>query len=181
MKKYLLALVFLAIILTITWVFVHPQKFVVSPPPQDMVTTTPSQVATTTQTDPHLSIDGALRDVNFCDHIYKVKQIKIDGVDVVQRIAELVNSDQIDVNKKDTCNRLASSRMYGGLKDGDEIEVGVDASGIATNSRYKMAISFDLKSQSTIGDFEINFLTDDIFVVIQKIDGYINESFGKLK
>jgi hypothetical protein len=39
--------------------------------------------------DEHLTIDNTLRDVNFCGQIYKVKQVLIDGVDVVQRVAEL--------------------------------------------------------------------------------------------
>lgn len=50
--------------------------------------------ATTTQSgkiDEHLKIDNTLRDVNFCGKMYKVKQVMIDGVDVVQRIAEIAN------------------------------------------------------------------------------------------
>ncbi len=55
-------------------------------------------VATTTQTgkiDEHLTINPTLREVNFCGNNYKVKQVMIDGVDVVQRIAEILTKDLI--------------------------------------------------------------------------------------
>lgn len=45
--------------------------------------------------DEHLTINNELRDVNFCGKTYKVKQVLIDGVDVVQRIAKLTTSDLI--------------------------------------------------------------------------------------
>lgn len=43
--------------------------------------------------DEHLTINNELRDVNFCGKTYKVKQVMIDGVDVVQRVAELATND----------------------------------------------------------------------------------------
>ncbi len=54
-------------------------------------------VENTTQTgkiDEHLTIDPTLRDVNFCGNTYKVKQVLIDGVDVVQRIAKLATNKE---------------------------------------------------------------------------------------
>lgn len=50
--------------------------------------------------DERLTIDETLRDVNFCGKTYKVKQILIDGVDVVQRVAELVTEDLIPKEKE---------------------------------------------------------------------------------
>lgn len=50
----------------------------------------------TTQTgmiDEHLTIDPTLREVNFCGNTYNVKQVMIDGVDVVQRIAEIAENN----------------------------------------------------------------------------------------
>lgn len=44
--------------------------------------------------DEHLTINNELRDVNFCGKTYKVKQILIDGVDVVQRVAELAGENK---------------------------------------------------------------------------------------
>lgn len=44
--------------------------------------------------DEHLTIDNTLRDVNFCGKIYKVKQVIIDGVDVVQRIATFARENK---------------------------------------------------------------------------------------
>ncbi len=72
---------------------------------QSATTTSPPYVAPpeaekvwadTTQSgkiDEHLTIDNALRDVNFCGKTYKVKQVLVDGVDVVQRIAEIAGKN----------------------------------------------------------------------------------------
>jgi hypothetical protein len=57
--------------------------------------------------DEHLTIYNTLREVNFCGEIYKVKQVLIDGVDVVQRVAELATKDLIPEGKgseKTICN-----------------------------------------------------------------------------
>jgi hypothetical protein len=45
--------------------------------------------------DEHLVVDETFKSINFCGDIYLVKQILIDGVDVMQRIAELVTSEEI--------------------------------------------------------------------------------------
>lgn len=58
-------------------------------PPEPVSPATTTQVG---QIDEHLFIDNTLKDVNFCGKTYHVKQVKIDGVDVVQRIARLINS-----------------------------------------------------------------------------------------
>jgi len=50
--------------------------------------------------DEHLTINNELRDVNFCGKTYKVKRVLIDGVDVVQRVAELATKGQIIDKKK---------------------------------------------------------------------------------
>ncbi len=68
------------------------------PPPVPEATTTPQ--IQTGKIDEHLTINNTLRDVNFCGKIYKVKQIIIDGVDVVQRIAELVRNRSLSQNTK---------------------------------------------------------------------------------
>ena len=45
--------------------------------------------------DEHLTIDPMLRAVNFCGNTYKVKQVMIDGVDVVQRIADIATKGEV--------------------------------------------------------------------------------------
>jgi len=57
-----------------------------------IATTTPERSGVI---DEHLTINNELRDVNFCGKIYKVKQVLIDGVDVVQRVAELATNNLI--------------------------------------------------------------------------------------
>ncbi len=62
--------------------------FVREPQPANPTSTT--QVG---QIDEHLFIDNALKDVNFCGKTYRVKQVKINGVDVMQRVADLVTKN----------------------------------------------------------------------------------------
>lgn len=50
--------------------------------------------------DGHLTVDNKLRDVDFCGKIYRVKQVVIDGVDVVQRVAELARDQDTTKNPK---------------------------------------------------------------------------------
>jgi hypothetical protein len=54
-----------------------------------------SATPTSGKIDEHLTIDETLKDVNFCGEMYKVKQIKVDGVDVIQRIAYLATNNLI--------------------------------------------------------------------------------------
>ncbi|MBI2120528.1 MAG: hypothetical protein HYT94_02800 [Parcubacteria group bacterium] len=77
--------------------FVLTQKETVDPVPFSPVVPAP----TVTIVDEHLTIDETLRDVNFCGKTYKVKQVLIDGVDVVQRVAELATNDLIPETLKD--------------------------------------------------------------------------------
>lgn len=59
-------------------------------PPESVSSVTTTQVG---QIDEHLFIDNTLKEVNFCGKTYRVKQVMIDGVDVVQRIAELATKN----------------------------------------------------------------------------------------
>lgn len=45
--------------------------------------------------DDHVTLDDNLRDVNFCGKIYKTKEVTIDGVDVVHRIAEIATTNSV--------------------------------------------------------------------------------------
>lgn len=51
----------------------------------------PEQVG---QIDEHLFVNSTLREVVFCGKSYQVKQLVIDGVDVVQRVAELAKENK---------------------------------------------------------------------------------------
>ncbi len=53
-----------------------------------------------TKMDEHITIHSTLRDVNFCGKIYKVQQVLIDGLDVVQRVAEMVKNQASSQNLK---------------------------------------------------------------------------------
>ncbi|RJQ34246.1 hypothetical protein C4568_02770 [Candidatus Parcubacteria bacterium] len=44
--------------------------------------------------DEHLTIDNTYRNVTFCGYTFKSVQVIIDGVDVIQRLAELANTEK---------------------------------------------------------------------------------------
>ncbi|HEY4526831.1 MAG TPA: hypothetical protein VJK53_03225 [Candidatus Paceibacterota bacterium] len=44
--------------------------------------------------DEHLTINNIYREVTFCGHTFKTPQVVIDGVDVIQRLAELANTEK---------------------------------------------------------------------------------------
>ncbi|MBI2120092.1 MAG: hypothetical protein HYT94_00530 [Parcubacteria group bacterium] len=67
--------------------------------------------------DEHLTINNEHRDVNFCGKTYKVKQILIDGVDVVQRVAEIANEfnageEQDVLRAKSICGEIEYNLVY---------------------------------------------------------------------
>lgn len=147
---------------------------VTNTPPSDTI---PIHVPTS---DEHLVIDETLRDVNFCGKTYKVKQIKIDGVDVVQRIAELATKDQSNPAKKEVCALLENYRIHGMLKNQVEINTtGVVRTSIDGVDFYKVSIVPDVNSQH-IGDFKVNLSTGDIVIELQGFDGSMDELFGTL-
>lgn len=144
--------------------------------------------ADTTQTgkvDEHLTIDNALRDVNFCGNTYKVKQVMIDGIDVVQRIAELTTSNQDDPSKKYVCDNALLLRSDGWIHLENEIGIPTVENKLYQGASLYTVILVDPLSTPfntvPVGEFVVNVTTGDIFIVVQKIDGSSNELFGKLK
>lgn len=114
MKTQNIIITIVALIILVGGVYVYslPNTGVVVDTPKQIVsdtetstTTSPPYVAPpevekpwgdTTQTgkiDEHLTINNTLRDVNFCGNTYKVKQVLVDEVDVVQRIAEIAGKN----------------------------------------------------------------------------------------
>ena len=70
--------------------------------PPVTIPTIPPIIATTSgnpsksgQIDEHLFVDNALREVNFCGNKYLVKQIILDGVDIIQHIAYMATTKQL--------------------------------------------------------------------------------------
>jgi hypothetical protein len=132
--------------------------------------------------DEHLTIDNTLRDVNFCGKIYKVKQVLIDGVDVVQRIAEIATEDQSDSNKRRVCD---GAERYRGAGYKNENEMGV--TDVINNpyeqgkNVYNMMLISSTWNIQPIGDFDIDISTGKISIVTQQFDGQKREPFGTLK
>lgn len=113
---YVLLPLSIFILASITFALIYRQ----SPTPSDALSadsTTPSPVATTSvvssqseKIDNYLTIDNTLRDVNFCGKTYRAKQIRIDGIDVVLRIAEIITENEAskekDIFVKSVCRNI---------------------------------------------------------------------------
>lgn len=156
-------------------------------------------LATTTQSgkiDEHITINNTLRDVNFCGKTYKVKQVFIDGVDVVQRIAEILTKDLVPT--------MVKVGPYGPRMDEWKtltMKKGEMASGLCSNIQNNMVNGMTIevnnikKFKSTdvgLGGGEIYMVvvSDQLFDVVQSTgeiynisgyDGAFVGPIGKLK
>jgi hypothetical protein len=141
--------------------------------------------ATTTQSgkiDEHLTIDNTFRDVNFCGTTYRVKQVFIDGVDVVQRIAKLVTASNLDY-MREICDRTEGLRRNGWLNL-DKNEIGVspvirDASTV--DSVYQMSLVSPTGNLQPIGDFKIDASTGEVMIILQGFADFSEKPIGKLE
>jgi len=107
---------------------------------QNTPTTTPVVDTGIEKIDEHLTINNELRDVNFCGKTYKVKQVLIDGADVVQRVAELANKDALPKN--------VYHEFYGTTK-----------SVFISEKMMKLEICDTIKKDASDGVIEINYGT----------------------
>ncbi|MCK9351282.1 MAG: hypothetical protein WCT49_00020 [Candidatus Paceibacterota bacterium] len=98
-KQIIIGIIAILVLAGLGWFLAEKNK---GEKPVPMQTKSPiATEPTITKVDEHLTIDETLRDVNFCGKTYKVKQVMIDGVDVVQRIAELATKGLIPATLKD--------------------------------------------------------------------------------
>jgi len=147
------------------------------------VATTSANPVQSGKIDEHLTINNTLRDVNFCGNIYRVKQVIIDGVDVVQRIAELATNAQFKQGKG-VCD-VAYSTMSNGYLVSNEI--GIPEVIKAANQRsniYQLNLIESYsppENASHIGDFEIDISTGIINIILPGYDTTSSELVGKLK
>lgn len=141
--------------------------------------------ATTTQSgkiDEHLTIDNTSRALIFCGVPYQTKQVFIDGVDVIQRVASLVSSSNLDYLKS-VCERAKSLRDNGWLNlDKDEIGVSPvirDAS--TTDAVYSMSLVSPTTNSQSIGDFRIDASTKKITIILQGFADFSEKPVGNLE
>ena len=181
-KNYTLGLFCIVILMGAVW-FVSRSQEAPTGPSQTSTTTTTQQLVTTSTSiatsavDSHVSIDETLRDVNFCGKIYKVKQIKIDGVDVVQRVAELVNEPPPKPAKKEICDAFdtALRNEYIRFEEGAVILAEVHPSEF---DRAHSRLVFLIAPGASL---MMDFLTGDISKIYSAFDGYTTESLGNLQ
>lgn len=65
--------------------------------------------------DPYIKINEEPREVEFCSVRYLSKQIVVNGVDVIQRIAE-INKDLVGEYHDHICEIIEDNQMYGNLR-----------------------------------------------------------------
>ena len=142
----------------------------------------PDTKATTTQVgqiDEHLFIDDTLKNVEFCGKNSRVKQIVINGVDVIQRIAELLRSDQFMENGKVKQGAAAEfcKPFIGIVADNKQASSSeIITSNIQTwsnSANGHMMYSFSLSSSLTF-QFAVDASSGDIF----GINGYSGDLYG---
>ena len=154
--------------------------FVRPPEPVQATTTQAGQI------DEHLFIDNTLKDVNFCGKIYQAKQIFIDGVDVVQRIAELATKEP---RYGEYICRTAYELKSSGWLVSNEIGIvtAVNKTDLGTKVyRIDLIASFSspthsLESASHISDFEVNPETGMINIILSGYAEISKKTFGTLK
>lgn len=110
--------------------------------------------------DEHLTIDNTLRDVNFCGQMYKVKQVLIDGVDVVQRVAEIATKNLVPKEADpygDTAERICEN-VHRNEKDIFET---LEVSSAIQVTKGEKAKWYELLT--TGFDFSVNANTNEIY------------------
>lgn len=179
MKKMLMFIGVAVVIAGGVWYWMNTSYEQPDQQPTGQATPTPTSVV---QNDEHLTIDETLRDVNFCGKVYKVKQIKIDGVDVVQRIAEIATKDLIPTTVKvgpSGHNMVEWQHIT--------FEKGEVANGICNNMRHKGTdiLIASVKSVSGTGVFQGStvydiFINDapSFFIINPTNDVYIMDTSG---
>lgn len=141
--------------------------------------------ATTTQSgkiDEYLTIDNTLRNVNFCGTAYQAKQVFIDGVDIVQRIAKRVTASSLDY-MMEICDRAEGLRRNGRLNL-DKNEIGVSPVIRDTSTTYyvyRMSLVSPTENSQSIGDFKINSSTGEIMIILQGFADFSEKPIGNLK
>jgi hypothetical protein len=127
--------------------------------------------------DEHLTINNELRDVNFCGKTYKVKQVLIDGVDVMQRMAEMTKNSQNPWFCKTTESRMPTVNHT----TGNEIAItDREKNTFLENEIYAITPIFPTGINENIGDFLINITTGNVFVVTPQGEVSETKFVGKL-
>lgn len=150
-------------------------------PPPVTVATTSANAVQFGKIDQHLTIDNTLRGVSFCGKIYQAEQVIIDGVDVVQRIAELATNGQLKNGEiqieNDFCKYL-SDYMYSKKVIGSDTanELTISEISILTNEAgHKIYYVFIANS-----GFALDATTKYIYS-IGAFDGNLNGPVGELE
>ena len=127
-----------------------------------------TEVASTNQSgkiDAHLSVDNALKGAQFCDKAYKSRQIVIDGVDIVQKIATLTTADAAS---KDAQSKTLGAGICDGMPSNMSytkgiLEVSDVKHFVSTNAAKLPEDNYSL----TIGvqAFDVNVVTGDIYLI----------------
>lgn len=145
---------------------------------QPKVVDVPIEDTSSTQSgkiDEHLTVNNIYRDVDLCGEIYRGKQVIIDGVDVLQRVAELGRNESVP--HKDIGVKICDGIKHGPYLGKKEIEIPEVTAFESSDERlpgktYAVSIS-DWR-------FLINLSTGDIYTA-SGFDGRLLGPIGTLK
>ncbi len=87
--------------------------------------------------DDRLVVNDTLKEVNLCGEIYKVKQVFIDEVDVVQRIAEIITEMRVESQEKEQLALAICENMKSGITTGNSNELEISGPAIRNNDNSK--------------------------------------------
>jgi hypothetical protein len=136
---------------------------------------TPSKPIINEQPYAHLFVDDTLKDVSLCGKIYKTKQIFIDGIDVIPRIAEIIKemeqgSEEQAKIAKATCGNIEAGNLQ--TNDADELGVYGPVNRVEESSKYYMGIGKFLSFAISIPDLQIE---------VSKAEEGSSRIFGRLR
>lgn len=129
--------------------------------------------------DTHASVNTTLEDLTICGHAYKTRQIVIDGVDVVQRVAALLpKTDKVSTATPMTGYCSTFSQPASMNQDYDYRITELMVSDVRPYTEDGQA-----RYRLTIGgmDFEIDTPSDDVYMVDYYSGGVMTPKLGNLK
>lgn len=147
----ILAIAGIAFTLTHRQSLTPPNALSSSLPTSPTAATTSVIVSKANKIDEHLTIDETLREVNFCGTTYRAKQVFIDGVDVVQRIAQLVTTGQLirESDKENLSESICSNF----------------AANVQFETRYYTPITKQIEPEVTSYSNYLGHKTYDVYIV----------------
>ncbi len=128
-----------------------------------------------------LKIDYDLKEATFCGEVYKAKQIIIDGVDITQRLSEILLEDK-DRNNSFCEQSMSSAKNTGGVIDpGEEVRLVLYTGEEGDNYEYGISFGRGLTdlSKNKFPPYSLEF-GFGIYILVEKNIFSVNYIIHKL-